>query len=68
MTLYVQYTKNQAVNNWISYELICAAYFEYIAIITFVQPYQILLTLYVQSPRTKLSKSGFHLSLNVQYT
>ena len=67
MTIYVQYTKNQAVTNWLPYELICAAYLEYIVIINFVRPYPNLLILYVQSPRIKPSKSGFHLSLYVQY-
>ena len=48
MTLYVQYTKNQAVKKWLPAELICAVYLEYIVIINFVKPYQNLLNLYVQ--------------------
>ena len=33
MTLYVQYTKNPAVKEWLSCELICAVYLEYIVTI-----------------------------------
>ena len=39
-TLYAQYTKNQAIKNWLS--------FDYIVTSNFVQPYPILLTQYVQ--------------------
>ena len=49
MTLYVQYTKNQDVKKWLPYELIFAAYLEYIEINNFVRLYSNLLTLYVQS-------------------
>ena len=68
MTLYVQYTKNQTVKKWLPAELICAVYLEYIVIINFVRPYPNLLNFYVQSPRTKPSKSGFRMSLYVQHT
>ena len=36
MTLYVQYTKNPTVIKWLSFELICAAYLEYIVTSNFV--------------------------------
>ena len=52
MTLYVQYTKNQAVKKWLPLELICAVYLEYIVTIYFVYPYPSLLTLYVQYTKT----------------
>ena len=52
MTLYVQYTKNQAVKKWLPLELICAVYLEYIATIHFVCPYPSVLTLYFQYTNT----------------
>ena len=48
LTLYVQYTKNQAVQKWISFRSLCAVYLEYIVTIHFVRPYPNLLTLFVQ--------------------
>ena len=68
MTLYVQYTKTQAVKKWLPFELICAVYLEYIVTIHFVRPYPNLLTLYVQYTKKQAVKSGFQLSLYVQYT
>ena len=38
-TLYVQYTKNQAVQKWLQFELICAVYMDYIVTIHFVCQY-----------------------------
>ena len=52
LTLYVQYTKNQAVKKWLQFELICEVYLEYIVTIHFVRPYPSLLTLYVQYTKT----------------
>ena len=52
MTLYVQYTKNQAIKKWLPLELICAIYLEYIVTIHFVCPYPSVLTLYVQYTKT----------------
>ena len=52
MTLYVQYTRNQAVKKWLPLELICAIFLEYIVTIHFVCPYHGLLTLYVQYTKT----------------
>ena len=43
---YVQYTKNQAVKKWLSFELICAVYLEFIVTMNFARPYQNLLTLH----------------------
>ena len=51
-TLYVQYTKNQAVKKWLPVELICTVYLDYIVTIHFVCKYLNLLTLYVQYTRT----------------
>ena len=47
-TLYVQYTKNPDIKKWLSFELICGVYSEYIVNSNFAQPYPILLTLHVQ--------------------
>ena len=52
LTLYVQYTKNQAVKKWLPFELIYAVYLEYIVTIHFVCPYPNLLTFYVQYTKT----------------
>ena len=52
LTLYVQYMKNQSVKKWLPFELICAAYLEYIVTIHFVCSYPNLLTLYVQYTKT----------------
>ena len=52
MTLYVQYTNNQAVKKWLPLELRCAVYLEYIVTIHFVCPYPSVLTLYVQYTKT----------------
>ena len=68
LTLYVQYTKNQAIKKWLPFELICAVYLEYIVTIHFVCPYLSLLTLYVQYTKTLAVKSGLRLRLYVQYT
>ena len=68
MTLYAQYTKNPDVKNLLQFELICAVYFkEHIVTCNFVQPYPILLNLYVPYNKTQPSKSELHLSLYVQY-
>ena len=52
LTLYVQYTKNQAVKKWLTFEPICAVYLEYIVTIHYVCPYPNLLTVYVQYTKT----------------
>ena len=56
MTIYVQYTKNQAVKRWLPAELICAVYLKYKATINFVRPCPNLLTLYVQYTKTLAAK------------
>ena len=48
LTFYVHFSKNQAVNKWLPFELICAIYLEYIVTSNFVKLYPILQTLYVQ--------------------
>ena len=53
---------------WLPFEPICAVYLEYIETIHFVNPYPTLLTFYVQYTKTLAIKSGFRLSLYVQYT
>ena len=68
LTLHIQYIKNQTVKKCLPFELICAAYLEYIVIINFVRPYTNILTLFIQAPRNKPSKSGCHLTFYVQYT
>ena len=52
LTLYVQYTKNQAIKKWLPFEFICAVYLEYIRTINFVNPYPNLLTLFVEYAKT----------------
>ena len=56
MTLYVQYTKNQAIKKWLPLEIRCAVDLEYIVTIHFVCPYPSLLTLYFQYTKTKAFK------------
>ena len=63
LTLYVQYTKNQAVKKWLPFEFICAVYLEYIVPIHFVRPYPNLLTLFVQYTKTLAVKKWLPLEL-----
>ena len=63
--------QDPSLKKWLPFELICALYLEYIVTIHFVCPYPNLLTLFsgmFRTPRTKPSKSAFHLSLYVKYT
>ena len=63
LTLYVQYTKNQAVKKWLQFELICEVYLEYIVTIHYVRPYPSLLTLYVHYTKTLAIKKWFPFEL-----
>ena len=56
LTLYVQFTKNQAVKKWLSFELIHAVYLEIIVTYNVVQLYPILLTFYVQYTKNAADK------------
>ena len=52
LTLYVQYTKNQAVKKWLPFELLWEVYLVYIITIHFDRPQPSLLTLYVKYTKT----------------
>ena len=64
----VQYTKNQAVNKFLPFELIFAVYSEYKVTSNCVGCTHFYWTYMCSTQRTQPSKSGFYSNLYVQYT